>query len=151
MLAALLATACGPTVDLATSLDVLDVSTGWKDTAPSNGQNKLVPSITFTLKNTSDQPLGSLQANVIFRRQGETEEWGSAFLTVTGSEGLAPGGSTTPLVARSNLGYTGTEARLEMLQNSQFVDARVDIFAKYASTQWVKVGEYPIERRLLTP
>ena len=101
--------------------------------------------------NVSDQSLVSLQANAIFRREGETEEWGAAFLTVTGSEGLAPGATSAELVATSQLGYTGTEARLEMLQNSQFVDARVEIFAKYGATQWTKVGEYPVERRLLTP
>jgi hypothetical protein len=37
-----------------------------------------------------------------------------------------------------------------MLANSSFVDARVIVFAKYASTQWVKVGEYPVARRLLS-
>ena len=37
-----------------------------------------------------------------------------------------------------------------MLQNTQFVDAKVELFAKYASQQWARVGEYPIERRLIT-
>jgi hypothetical protein len=151
VLAAALAPAgCGPTVDLSQGLQVLDVSTGWHDAGLSNGMNKLVPQVRFTLKNVSERSLASLQANVVFRHGQDTEDWGSAFLTVAGSEGLAPGASSEPLVATSNLGYTGMEARADMLQNSQFVDARVDIFAKYASTQWVKVGEYPIDRRLLT-
>ena len=38
-----------------------------------------------------------------------------------------------------------------MLKNSQFVDAKVDLFVKYGSTQWVKIGEYPIARQLITP
>lgn len=150
-LAAILNSACGPTVDLATGLQVLDPVSGWHDAGLSNGQNKLVPRITFTVKNVSDQRLGSLQANVVFRHGDDTEDWGSAFLTVAGSDGLAPDASRGPLVATSTLGYTGLEPRAEMLQNSQFVDARVEIFAKYASTQWVKVAEYPIERRLLAP
>ena len=37
-----------------------------------------------------------------------------------------------------------------MLQNSHFVDAKMELFAKYASTQWVLIGTYPIERKLLT-
>jgi len=36
-----------------------------------------------------------------------------------------------------------------MLKNTQFVDAKVQLSAKYASLQWVKMGEYPIERKLL--
>jgi hypothetical protein len=69
---------------------------------------------------------------------------------VTGSEGLAPGAETKPLTVKSNLGYTGSDqTRQEMLQNKAFVDATVQVFAKYGSVQWVKKGEYPIERRLL--
>jgi hypothetical protein len=37
-----------------------------------------------------------------------------------------------------------------MLQNSKFVDAKIDLFSKYGSTQWAKLGEYPVERKLLT-
>ncbi len=151
LLAAAATLACGPTVDLTSAIQVLDVSTGWNDAGLVNGQNKLVPSVAFKLKNISDQMLPSLQANVIFRRGAETEDWGAVFLTVAGSEGLAPDATTDELVAKSQLGYTGIEARLEMLQNSHFVDAHADVFAKYASTQWVKIGEYPIERRLLAP
>ena len=37
-----------------------------------------------------------------------------------------------------------------MLKNSQFVDAKVDILGEYASLQWKRIAEFPIERRLLT-
>jgi hypothetical protein len=46
-----------------------------------------------------------------------------------GPEGLPPGKSTPVMVLTSNLGYTGEQPRLDMFQNSQFVDARVEIFA----------------------
>jgi hypothetical protein len=39
---------------------------------------------------------------------------------------------------------------LKMLQNSQFVDAKVQIFGKHGSRTWVKMGEYQIDRHLLT-
>jgi hypothetical protein len=144
-------TGCGPQVDLKKSLTVKIVETGWFDAGIVNGQNKLVPSITFTLTNQSGQKLVVLQANSIFRRVNDPNvEWGSGFKTVVGSDGLAPGGETAPITIRSQLGYTGTESRLEMLQNSKFVDAKTDLFSKYGSTQWAKLGEYPIERKLLT-
>jgi hypothetical protein len=141
---------CGKPVDLTAGLQVEDVSTGWFDTGMQAGQNKLVPSVSFKLKNVSDQPLPVLQANVVFRRANEDTEWGSGFVPVTGSEGLAPGETSKPLLVNSQLGYTGTEPRQQMLANSQFIDARVQLFAKYSSTQWVKVGEYPVDRRLLS-
>jgi hypothetical protein len=147
----LAASACAPPVDLTTNLQVLDVSTGWFDAGIVNGQNKLVPTITFKLKNLSDQTLSVLQANVLFHRVSDPNvEWGAGFLSVTGSEGLAPGAETKPLTVKSNLGYTGSDqTRQEMLQNKAFIDATVQVFAKYGSVQWVKKGEYPIERRLL--
>jgi hypothetical protein len=142
---------CGPTVDLAAALHVQDVSTGWFDAGIVEGKNKLVPSISFVLRNTSDQKLPSLQVNALFRRVQENDEWGSGFITVTGSEGLASGASTSLLNIRSQLGYTGADqSREEMLKNSHFVDAKVELFAKYSSTQWKRIGEYPIARRLIT-
>ena len=133
-------------------MKVLDVSTGWLDAGIVNGQNKLVPTITFTLKNLSNQSLAVLQANVLFHRVGDPNiEWGAGFLSVTGSQGLGPGAATRPLTVKSNLGYTGSDqTRQEMLQNKAFVDATVQVFAKYGSAQWVKVGEYPIARQLIT-
>jgi hypothetical protein len=149
ILLAITAVACGPKIDLKASLHVQDAATGWSDLGVVNGQNKIVPSITFTLKNGGTQPITTLQTNVIFRRVGEDDEWGSGFLRVAGSEGLAPGATSQPLNVKSQLGYTGTEPRAQMLANKQFVDARAQVFAKYGSTQWTLIGEFPIERRLL--
>ncbi len=143
--------ACGPTVDLTKGLQVSIVNSGWYDLGIVNGQNKLVPTVTFTLHNTSDQKLVTLQINALFRRVSENTEWGSGFLTVAGSQGLAPGATSDPITIKSQLGYTGSEqSRMEMLQNTHFVDAKVELFGKYASTQWVRLGSYPITRQLLT-
>ena len=152
LLLALVSTAaCGPTVDLTKGLEVTVVNSGWFDLGIVNGQSKLVPTIVFTLRNTSDQKLVTLQINALFRRVTENTEWGSGFLTVAGSQGLAPGATSDPITIKSQLGYTGSDqSRQEMLQNSQFVDAKVEVFAKYGSTQWVKVGAFPITRQLMT-
>jgi hypothetical protein len=142
---------CGPTVDLTKGLQIEHVSTGWFDAGIKDGKNKLVPSITFTVKNVSDQKLPVLQINAVFRRINEPNaEWGTNFVSVVGSEGLAPGATAGPLTIRSPLGYTGSDqTREEMLHNSQFVDAKVDLQAKYGSAQWTKVGDFPIERKLI--
>src|SRR6478736_4357057 len=105
--AALAATACGPTVDLAKHLQVDNASSGWFDDGIKDGKNKLVPSITFTLKNTSDQSLPVLQVNAVFHRNNEPKaEWGTGFISVAGSERLAPGATSRPVTIRSPLGYT---------------------------------------------
>ena len=149
VLLALSGTACGPTIDLKASLQVADVSTGWADLGVVNGQNKIVPSVTFTLKNVGSQSIPTLQSNVIFRRVGEDDEWGAGFLKITGSDGLAAGASSKTQTVRSTLGYTSSETRAQMMANKQWVDARAQVFAKYGSTQWILLGEYPVERRLI--
>jgi len=147
----MLTVACGgPAVDLTSGLEITDASTGWYDVGPVDGQNKLVPSIAFKLKNVSDQPLVSLQVNAVFRRGDDKDEWGTVWVPVTRSDGLQPGATSQPITVHMKLGYTGTEPRAQMLQNSQFVDAKVDLFAKYAAQQWVRIGQRPIERRLIT-
>jgi hypothetical protein len=142
-------TGCGPSVDLTRGLTVEGVSTGWLDAGLVGGQNKLVPTVSLKLKNVSDRPLPALQVNAVFRRVGEDDEFGSRFLSAAGGDGLASRASTDTLVLKSNLGYTSSDPRDQMLTNSQFVDAKVDVFAKYGTTQWTRVGEYRIDRRLL--
>jgi hypothetical protein len=147
----LASTACGPAIDLRQGMQIVDVSTGWFDAGLVNGQNKLVPSISFKLKNISDQTLSVLQVNVLFKRVNDPQEWGSGFLTVAGSSGLAVGATTQMLTVKSNLGYTGSDqTRLEMLKNAHFVDAKVEFSAKYGSTQWVRLADFPVTRQLIT-
>ncbi len=141
---------CSPSVDLTQGLQLTLVDSGWYDMGIVNGQNKLVPSVTFRLKNVSNQTLTSLQVNALFRRVTEKDEWGDGFVTAAGSSGLAPNAETPPLTIRSQRGYTGSDqSRQEMLANSHFVDAKVEILAKYGSTQWKRLGEYQIKRTLI--
>ena len=149
--AALVVAGCGHNFDVEKVLKITDVHTGWYDAGIQEGKNKLVPSISLKLQNVSDEQVESVQVNAIFRREGETQAWGEHFVTAIDRDGLPPH-QTTPgeLVLRSNLGYTGTESRLQMLQNKQFVDAKVEIFGKHGSRTWQKLGEYKIDRQLLT-
>ena len=149
VLLSLASAGCGPTIDLTKGVQVLNLSTGWFDAGVVAGNNKLVPSVTFELKNISGRSLGTLQVNALFRRVAEHDEWGSGFITVAGAEGLASGATSPAVTINSQLGYTGTEPRLDMFQNSQFVDAKVELFAKYGSTQWTRLGEYAIARQLI--
>ncbi len=143
---------CGKPVDLQKALQIQELSSGWFDAGIVDGKAKLVPSVTFTVKNNSDQKLPVLQVNALFRRVTDKDEWGSGFVTAAGSEGLAAGSTTAPLTIKSPLGYTGTDqTRQEMLQNRYFVDAKVELFGKYGSAQWTRLGEYPIERKLIVP
>ena len=147
---ALLASSCNR-VNPITVLEPTDVVTGWFDAGIlEDGKNKLVPSVSLKLRNKSEQPVGSIQINAVFRRVGEQEMWGEHFSWAIRGDDLPPGAQTEPLVLRSNLGYTGDQPRMQMLQNKEFVDAKVDIFLKQGSQSWAKLAEFQIARQLLT-
>ena len=141
----------GPPVDLAKALKVTDAVTGWYDAGIVEGQkNKLVPSISFRLTNVGTVPVYSVYITISFHLIGDEQEWGSSYIKAVGPEGLAGGASTPPMVARSSFGYTGEQPRNQMLEHSQFVDAQVSLFAKSGAAAPVKIGEYKIDRQLLT-
>lgn len=149
---ALFAANCGSSIEAVAALEPVDVVTGWFDDGIVEGQkNKLVPSVTLKLRNKSTEELKSIQINAIFRRVGEQEMWGEYFgWAIPRDPVLAAGAETAPLVMRSTLGYTGTQPRMQMLQNKEFVDAKVEIYLKQGSKVWAKLAEYPIQRQLLT-
>ncbi len=142
---------CNRGVDPTTVLEPLDVITGWYDAGLVVGQmNKLVPSISLKLRNKSTEPVRSVQINAIFRRVNEVEMWGEHYGWAVQRDPLPSGGTTKDLVLRSGLGYTGEQPRMQMLQNREFVDAKVEIFLRQGSRVWTKLAEFPIDRQLLT-
>lgn len=149
-LAAALATACRPP-DPVAILEPVDVVTGWYDAGIlEDGKNKLVPSISLRLRNKGQEPIATVQINAVFRRVGEEEVWGEHFGWAVRREALAPGEASEPIVMRSALGYTGIEPRAQMLQNREFIDAKVELYLKKGSRPWTKLAEFPIDRQLLT-
>ena len=150
LLAALSLMAC-ESREVEKDLKIVGVHTGWYDTgARPGGVNKLVPSISLELQNVSARDIASVQLNAVFKRVGEEQAWGEHFVRAIDTDGLPAGSTTKSIVLRSTLGYTGTQARRGMLQNKEFVDARVEVFGKHGSRTWVKIGEFPIGRQLLT-
>jgi hypothetical protein len=143
------AAGCAPR-EVENDLKVVDVHTGWYDLGIVDGQNKLVPSVSLKLENISGEAISNVEFQGIFRRVDEDKTWGDHFIRAIGRDGLAPGAMTDSLVMRSPRGYTASQARLTMLQNPQFVDAKVTVFGKHGSRQWVRMGEFPIDRQLLT-
>jgi hypothetical protein len=150
LFAALLLIAC-ESREVEKDLKIVEVNTGWFDSGiVGEGMNKLVPSISLELENVSARDIQSVQLNAVFKRVGEEQAWGEHYVRAIDTNGLAAGSKTASIVLRSTLGYTGAQARAQMLQNREFVDAKVEIFGKHGSRTWVKMGEFPIGRKLLT-
>lgn len=149
VVASLAAAGCTPRI-VEQDLKVVDVRTGWYDLGLVQGQTKLVPSVSLKLQNVSQEAISNVDFQAIFRRVDEDKTWGDHFIRAIGRTELEPGATTNILVLRSPRGYTGSQSRLNMLENKEFVDAKVTVFAKHGSRQWIRMGEFPIDRHLLT-
>jgi hypothetical protein len=153
LILALAAVSCsGQAAPLDQTVRLDDVVTGWfnaEDTA--DGKNKIVPSVSLKLTNTGTEPIGAVQLNLIFRRVGDPEEWSTTLVqAVERRTGLAPGVTSDAIVVRAPQGYTGVQPASQLLDNRLFVDAKVEIFGKHGSAPPVKIGEFRIDRQLLT-
>ena len=142
--------ACGRPVDLTKALQITEITNGWFDAGIVDGKNKLVPSVTFRLKNVSDDRIGSVQINAMFLRLPDNEEWDAMLTQGVSRDGLAAGASTAPITVRGKMGFTGPQPRAEMMRHRSFQDVNVRIFGKHGAQQWVRLAEYRIGRQLLT-
>jgi hypothetical protein len=143
-------TACGATVDLRKAVAPESVTTGWADGGVAAGKNRIVPAVSFRLRNLSGRTLGLVQVNAVFHRGSDPSEWTSGYLPDV-ARALPPDGQTDARTIAGQQGYTGTDDREDLLRNSQFVDASAELFVKSGSSNWTRIGEYAIARQLLSP
>lgn len=147
--AAVSQTGCGGEPAADKVLQVTDVVTGWLDDGIKGGENKLVPLISYKVKNGGGGAVSYVSFNAVFKVIDDPEELGSALLKGIDGNGLAPGQTAGPFIARSQLGYTSPAPRTQMLQHSQFKDVQVELFSKHRSGGWIKIGQYKIQRQVI--
>ena len=146
--ASVTAVACDSTPDLAQALSVTDVLSGWYDNGLKNGQNHLLPSITFRLKNQSDRSIYGVQLSVAFWQEGADGEWDSKQVTGIGGTPVGAGYSTEPITVRASVGHTTDAPRAEMFAHSAFKDVVVKLFAKRGGRIF-PIGQFKVERRII--
>jgi hypothetical protein len=144
---------CGPEPDL-TALKVVPQISGYYDDGivqdgKDIGQNRILPAVTFQIKNEGKLPAEYVDITVAFWRVVNDQEYDSKLLRPIGRPGLAPGASTESLTVRSTVGYTSplTQAA-DFFAQTGFVDFKVKVFARRAGIN-ASLGEIIVERRLL--
>jgi len=149
---------CSKPVDLKQVLQVTDVSGGYYDAGIVEGRNKIVPSISFRIKKSTDDGLRPLSVNIVFKQlpkpgtatpPGQPVE--NDFDEVFKQSVPFGGNETEVLTVRATAGYTGDppQSRADMLKHSLFQDMRVHVFAKHSASQWVEIGAFDLPRQVL--
>ncbi len=139
--------ACSPQVDLS-QLEVTEVTSGYYDFGVVDGLNKLVPSISFRLKNNGSAPANRVALTVSFWQDGDDGELDSKEVRGIGGDDVPSGGTSDIVLVRSSWGYTLQQPRAELFINSEFKDFTAKIFAK-RSGKIVPIGQFKIDQRII--
>jgi len=142
---------CGAPVDVKQVVQITDISGGYFDAGIKDGKNKLTPSITFTVKKTTDDAVRPLALNLAFKKitPGGEEDFDDFYVQ---SVNFGDGNVSQPLTVRTETGYTADppQSRADMLKHKQFQDLRVVFFAKHSSSNWVELARFDLPRTLIT-
>jgi len=143
------------TVDLAKSVSVVDPFTGYYDDGvvppdkPQAGWNRVLPSLTFKLRNDGAKDISSVQLTVSFWQDGDDGEKDSMEVRGIGPEGLKPGATTEAITVRPPvIGINQEGRRSDIFQHSLFRDWTIKLFAKHGGNI-VRIGEFKVDRRLI--
>jgi hypothetical protein len=130
-------------------LEIKELETYWVVDSPKGGTQYISPAVRFRLRNKGQEPLRSIQATANFKRVGEQENWGSAWVQVTqAGKPLAPGEEAL-VVLRSDGRYNSTTEDPEsMFAHELFKDARAEVFVRVGSSNWARMTEVGIERKI---
>jgi len=141
------AAGCGPQLDLS-KLEPTEILSGYYDDGVKDGLNRLLPSISFRLKNNDALPASQVQLTVSFWRDGDDGEKDSLEIAGIGGEEVPQGGMIPPILVRAKVGYTLEQPRDELFTHSLFRDFTARIFAKRGG-KIVPIGQFRIDRRVL--
>jgi hypothetical protein len=130
-------------------LALSEVEGYWVVDTPEGGMQRISPALRFRLTNkAATRPI---QANATFKRAGaEQVEWGSGFEQVAAAGKPIPIGESKVVVLIADSRYRAPGEPEEMFKNPEFKDAKVDLFLRLGSSQWVKMATVDVERRLGT-
>ena len=143
------AAACGPEPDLKASLRVVPELSGYYDPGVQpDGENRLLPSLTFRLKNEGPLPINHVDLVIAYWEFGADGEKDSLQIKGIGSAALDPGQTSEPMTVRSTIGYKGPVPRVEFFTNSIFKGFTVKVFAKRKG-KTTPLGEFPVDERIL--
>lgn len=137
--------------DPATQLEVLEVETYWIVDSPRQDQNFIAPAVRFRLRNTGDVQLSSVQARARFPGTSEEEPWGSIQEQVSYWREPMPPGDERLVTVRSVGRYQAATDPEDMFRSPGFKDPRAEIFVRIGNSNWAKLAEATVERRIGAP
>ncbi len=146
--ASLGASACGGAQDPNLFVEFTDLDGYWGVEPASAGEQYIAPMVRVNIRNKGQTDLEFVRAMATFRLAGSDDAWGSDFKFVTQGGKPLKAGQSLLLEFKSEARYHSPEPPAAMFGNSHWKDARVEIYVRLSSSQWIKMAEGPVARRV---
>jgi hypothetical protein len=127
------------------------VETYWIVDSPQQGQNYVAPAVRFHLKNVSAQTIGSVQARARFPAPDQREAWGSIQEQVSTWSRPLEAGKEAIVTVRSAGRYHAAADPQDILRSPAFKDPKVEVYVRIGASNWAKIAEATVERRIGAP
>jgi len=132
-------------------LSLSGVETYWIVDSPQQGQNYVAPAVRFRLKNVGPETLGSVQARARFPSPDQPEAWGSIQEQVSTWSRPLEAGKEAVVTVRSAGRYHAPADPEDILRSPAFKDPKVEVYVRIGSSNWAKMAEAAVERRIGAP
>ncbi len=130
------------------SIKVILVNTDWTYKYRTKNEVRIVPEITFKIKNVGSKPLQHLIANVIFELEGLNQELGNGWKPIITKKPLLPGETSEPITIKSGFGYRASSVKAFYNNYYNWKRAWANIFIKWNGSQYVKFGSFEIRKHI---
>jgi len=138
-----------PTVqEVESSIKVIVINTDWTYKYRTKNEVRIVPEITFKIKNVGKKPLQHLIANVIFELEGLNQELGNGWKPIITKKPLAPGETSEPITIKSGFGYRASSVKAFYRNYYDWKRAWANVFIKWKGSRYVKFGSFEIKKHI---
>jgi hypothetical protein len=107
----------------------------------------LVPTVTYQLKNNSQEPLRFVNINAIFKERDAVDNLGDSFYAAIRKDPVPPGGLSPALSQKCNFGVEGKTLESFKLTIG-WKTYYVKLFAQWKGSRPVLLGEWPVSRTI---
>jgi hypothetical protein len=125
------------------------LETYWAVDAPRGDQTYIAPVVRLQLTSRKEGPARAVEAQATFRQVGdEDKEWASAWKVVAGAGQPIPPKGEVIVELKSEGRYHTNGPPESMFAHELFKDAKAEVFIREGSSQWTKMAEVVVERRI---
>ncbi len=130
------------------SIQVVWHDTKWVEKESTPNEVKVVPSITFKIKNTGKRPLEYVNLEGVFEIEETGKVLSDGAAQAFGDKPLQPGETSAEIFIKAFFGYSG-RTKASIIDNKEWKQIRVKLFARTKGSPPVAIGEiYSIKREI---